>query len=104
MARARAWDGGGMKINYRKEARGRDCQIRSRVCNHNPETSVLAHINGAGMGMKHNDLLAAISCSSCHAWVDYGFASDGATREERDLVHLRGMFRTLQVWISEGYL
>ena len=34
-----------MKINYRKEARGRDCQIRiPGVCSGDPSTVVLCHL------------------------------------------------------------
>lgn len=89
-------------MNLRNEARGRNCQIRAECCNFDNSTTVLAHINGAGIGRKHHDLLAAIACSSCHSWVDYEYANAGFTRDERDLVHLRGMLRTLEVWISEG--
>ena len=69
----------------RKSARGRECTVRIYgVCNHDPATTVLAHINGAGMGMKHNDLHGAFSCSSCHAWLDGGYAKthSAADREE----------------------
>ena len=33
---------------YTKSARGQACTVRSPVCNGNPETVVLAHLNGAG--------------------------------------------------------
>lgn len=45
-----------------KEAKGRECQIRLPCCNHNPETTVLAHYRLAGtcgVGMKPNDLQGA---------------------------------------------
>ncbi|GAB0713900.1 hypothetical protein MZ16F90_35030 [Escherichia coli] len=36
--------------NLRKEARGRECQVRIYgVCNGNPETTVLAHYRMAGI-------------------------------------------------------
>ena len=39
----------------RKLARDRECQVRiPGICNHNPETTVLAHLGGAGMGIAHN--------------------------------------------------
>ncbi len=39
----------------RKSVRGWDCTVRiNGVCNFNPDTTVLAHLNGAGMGMKKN--------------------------------------------------
>ncbi len=58
-------------IDLRKEARGRVCMIRlPRVCNMNPETTVLCHENGAGMALKADDTQAAWGCSSCHNEVD----------------------------------
>lgn len=45
-----------------KLARGRDCQVGLPCCNHNPETTVLAHFRLAGicgMGMKPHDILGA---------------------------------------------
>jgi len=40
--------------NLRKEARGRNCQVRlPGICNGNPETTVLAHYRMAGLnGMR----------------------------------------------------
>ena len=56
--------------NLRKEARGRECQVRIYgVCNGNPETTVLAHYRMAGIcgtGMKPDDLIGAWACSACH--------------------------------------
>ncbi|MDD0099068.1 DUF1364 family protein, partial [Shigella flexneri] len=53
--------------NLRKEARGRECQVRIYgVCNGNPETTVLAHYRMAGIcgtGMKPDDLIGAWACS-----------------------------------------
>ncbi len=58
--------------DLRKEARGRPCMIRlPGVCNHNPETTVLCHDNGAGMGLKADDNdAAAWGCFDCHNEVD----------------------------------
>ena len=44
-----------------KLARGRECQVRLPCCDHNTETTVLAHYRLAGtcgIGMKPNDLQA----------------------------------------------
>jgi hypothetical protein len=55
----------------RKSAKGRDCQVRYEgVCNFNPETTVLCHVNGAGMGIKKKDLHGAWACSACHSKAD----------------------------------
>jgi hypothetical protein len=90
--------------DLRKEARGRDCQVRiPGVCNFNAETSVLAHARLAGLtgtGMKAPDVMAAIACSACHDEID------GRTRLlEREFVRTcfyEGVLRTLGVWVREG--
>lgn len=90
--------------NLRKEAKGRECQVRlSGICNGNPETTVLAHYRLAGtcgVGIKPNDLQAAWACSSCHDEIDR------RTRMlEHDFVrlaHAEGMMRTQAILIKEG--
>lgn len=90
--------------NLRKEAKGRDCQVRTPVCNHNPETVVLAHLNGSGMGRKHHDLHGAWACSNCHAWLDGEYLEYGFSKHERNLYHYDGIIRTQQILIAEGKL
>ena len=84
-------------MNLRQLARGKECQIRiPGVCNHDPETTVLAHWRGlglSGIGKKAPDELAAWACSECHRFVD-GQASAKASREERRLALAEGIFRT----------
>ncbi|MCQ9121596.1 DUF1364 domain-containing protein [Rodentibacter pneumotropicus] len=95
-----------MKINFRKEARGRSCQVRlPSICNHNPETVVLAHYRMAGLngvGMKPDDIFGAWACSSCHD------ECDRRTRKlEADFVrlaHAEGVFRTQAILRKEGKL
>ena len=89
--------------NLRKEAKGRECQVRSPVCNGNPETVVLAHLNGAGMGRKHDDALGAWCCGASHTWLDGGDAKTHS-KDERDLYHLWGMARTVEALRGEGKL
>lgn len=88
-------------------ARGMDCQIRlPRVCNFNPDTTVLAHYRLAGtcgMGMKPPDLLGAWACSSCHDRVDLRIFDD-FTQQELDLAHAEGVMRTLNELIRRGKL
>lgn len=70
------WGVGGYKVwgrlmaNLRKEAKGRECQVRlPGICNFNPETTVLAHYRMAGLngvGQKPDDIFGAWACSSCH--------------------------------------
>ncbi len=88
----------------RKAARGRECQIRiGTVCNGNPETTVLCHLPGGGMGMKRHDLLGAWGCSSCHSVVD-GAVKSNYTPEQRLLFLLDGMIRTQEILLKEGLI
>jgi len=96
-----------MTSKLRKAARGRDCQVRvPGICNYDPATTVLAHLNGGGIGRKRHDLHAAWCCSACHAWLDGGYANDEqcSGRTERDIYHLDGVIRTQEILIQEGIL
>lgn len=89
----------------RKSAHGQQCQVRvPGVCNHKPETTVLAHMNGAGMGAKAGDHEAAYACSACHEWLDGGYAQQGHSRDDRDLAHLFGVIRTQRILIDMGLI
>ena len=87
-----------------KSARGEHCQIRiPGVCNFNPDTTVFAHLNGGGMGIKSSDLHGAYACSACHDEVD------GRTRviENRDFVKIwlyDGVFRTQKILLEKGLI
>ena len=90
-----------MAVNLRKEAKGRECQIRiPGACNGDPDTVVLAHLSGGGMGRKHSDLLGAWACSACHDGVD-GRAKTDFDPNSIKLWHLEGMARTLEILASE---
>ena len=56
------------------KARGQQCTAQIEgVCNHNPETTVAAHVQLPGMGImggKGHDLHVAWLCSACHDEVD----------------------------------
>lgn len=93
-----------MTVNLRQLARGRDCQVRiPGVCNGNPETTVLAHLGGGGMGRKRHDLHGAWCCSSCHDAVD-GRVTTGFPREILEVYHLEAVIRTQESLIAEGVL
>lgn len=84
----------------RNSARGRACTLRLDCCNHNPETTVLAHlpIGQKGMGMKRPDYLAVFACSDCHDRLD------GRTKGGVDATDtLRALGETQQHWFSNGY-
>ena len=89
----------------RQSAKGEDCLVRAPgICNGNPETVVLAHINGGGMGRKNPDWQAAYACSACHEWLDGGYIKTGSWRDERDLLHLEAVMRTQAVLIGKGLI
>lgn len=94
--------------NLRKAARGMECQVRiPGVCNHDPETSVLAHYRlpgTCGTGCKPDDMQAAIACSGCHDVIDGRTKTKLYTRDELKLMHAEGILRTQQIWREEGYI
>lgn len=86
----------------RKSARGQSCFVRlPGVCNYNPETTVLAHLGGAGIGRKHHDLFGAFACCDCHNHLD-GRVKSIFTRDYLKQAHLEAMQRTQQWWIDNG--
>jgi hypothetical protein len=88
----------------RNLARGRDCQIRiPGVCNGNPETVVLCHLSGGGMGAKVSDLHGAYGCSDCHGVLD-GARESNYRRELLDLWHHHGVIRTQEILEQEGVI
>lgn len=87
-----------------ESARGRECQIRiPDICNRDDSTTVLCHLGGAGMGMKHDDRHAAFGCSDCHNAVDGRIKTDYPNTLLK-LFHLEGVIRTQKIWIKEGLM
>ena len=95
------------KINFRREAKGRECQVRlPSICNHNPETVVLAHYRMAGLngvGMKPDDIFGAWACSSCHDACDFR-TKTSYSRDELRLALVEGVLRTQRILRIEGKL
>ena len=91
----------------RESARGQQCQIRLvGICNHNPDTVVLAHYRMAGtcgIGMKPNDIQAAYACSQCHDASDGRLKTDLSPDEIRT-AFVEGVMRTQQILIKQGLL
>lgn len=86
-----------------KSARGRECQVRlPGICNFDPETTVLAHLNGGGGGTKHPDMIGAFACNACHDEIDRRTRRIDATYAR--LCHLEGIVRTQLIWLSEGLI
>jgi len=92
--------------DLKKAARGRECQVRiPGICNHNAETSVLAHIRLAGIcgvGIKPPDLIETIACSACHDEIDRRTRVVDA--EYAKECALEGMARTQVIWLKEGLI
>ena len=104
----------GLKVTkYRKSAKGQPCQVRiPGVCNFDDSTTVLAHLNGGGMGLKRNDIHGAFCCSSCHDVLDgratlpkslYVKRAEDLLRDIK-LMHLEGVIRTQEIMIKAGIL
>ena len=72
------------------------------ICNHNPETTVLAHLNGGGMGMKQPDLLGAWCCSDCHDVIDGRNRRIVYPSWDIKIWHLEGIIRTQQELLKMG--
>ena len=75
--------------------------IRLSVCNHDPETTVLAHyrmLGISGLGIKSPDLIGSWACSACHQFVDTH--KDHTTQ----LAFAQGVFRTQAQLIKEGMI
>lgn len=91
-----------------KSARGRMCQVRiPGYCNHDPETSVLAHHRLAGTcgaALKPHDMQAAIACSVFHDIIDGRVKKSDYTKEGLRLMHAEGVFRTQEIWREEGFI
>lgn len=94
---------------YTRSAKGKPCQVRiPGVCKPAPEneTTIPAHINGGGMGMKQSNIHIAYCCSACHDWLDRGWVHDKRSeiRADRDLLHLEAVIRTQIIMIEDGIL
>jgi len=89
-------------------ARGEDCQVRiPGICNFNPETTIAAHMNGAGMGTKHHDMFIAYACSDCHSVIDGHIVPAlrlAITRGEIRQMHYEGIFRTQYILLEKGLI
>ncbi len=98
------------QTKYTRSAKGKPCQVRvPGVCREAPEndTTVSAHLNGAGGGMKSLDIHIAYACFYCHNWLDGGYITSrvfSVPRQERDLLHLEAIIRTQAIMVEDGIL
>ena len=89
----------------REAARGQRCTLRLPCCNHDPETTVLAHLRlfgMAGIGEKPDDWCAVFACSACHDAIDRRGGETAGLYGHEDL--LRAMIETLRIQFAEGRL
>ncbi len=86
---------------YRKAAEGQPCTMRLPCCNGNPETTVLAHRNGAGVAMKTDDFDAADMCFECHKAFDGAWPYLLIYKEEE---FCRARFETIVNRVRRGVL
>lgn len=84
-------------------AKGEECTIRiPGAGNHDPSTTVLCHLGGGGLALKHDDIHAAYGCYDCHLIVDG--APSQWTRDEVKLMFYDGMVRTQLILIEKGLI
>ncbi|MGV0213393.1 nuclease domain-containing protein [Salmonella enterica subsp. enterica serovar Hadar] len=89
--------------NLRKEARGRECQVRIYgVC-----MAILKLQSGTlpdgwnlRNGMKPDDLIGAWACSACHDEIDR--RTHILDNKDARLYHLEGVIRTQAILLKEG--
>ena len=95
---------------YRAGAKDQPCTMRLTCCNGNRETTVLAHMNGGGMGTKHSDFDAADMCSSCHDVFDGRVISNCSLTDNIEFAKMvakefdRARYETLRNRITRGIL
>jgi hypothetical protein len=90
-----------------QSAKDEICQISLPVCNHNPETTVFAHLSrkhliGAGMGYKGKPI-GSYACSVCHDVIDGRMKTDF----DRDFLwqmELEGAISTLGILFDKGII
>jgi len=88
----------------RESARGEPCTVRiPGICNGNPETTVLAHLGGGGMGTKRGDIFGAYCCSSCHDALDGRMKTD-YPKGTLELWHRHGVERTQEILVEQGLI
>ncbi len=98
-----------MSSRYTRSAKGKQCSVRYFGCTHDPETTVAAHLNGAGMGRKRSDIHIAYADHACHFFLDQGYVAlpekITITRAEfREYLHLKAIIETQQQMIRDGIL
>lgn len=90
-----------MSKKIKDSARDEICTLQvAGVCNHRPETTVLAHIKteGGSIAKKAEDYSAVYACYACHTWLD----QHKGTKEDELFYTRRGLIRTWRRLIEKG--
>lgn len=87
-----------VSAKLRASAKGQQCTVRSSFCNHDPETTVLAHLPSevAGKATKSDDWHACFACSSCHDALDRHTLGYG--------IMFFALQRTQKIWRDMGLI
>jgi hypothetical protein len=92
----------------RQSARGEACTLGFPCCNGDRATTVWCHSNrledGKGMGLKARDEEGCYGCSTCHAFLDGGYAAAGWERSVVDLYFDRARTISQQLLRQKGLL
>ena len=92
----------------RNAARGEACTLQiAGICNHDAETTVLAHLRifgGGGIGLKPSDLCAAFACSRCHDYIDGRYRPLAGQVVDIDWYIARAIWRTHERLVALGVL
>lgn len=86
----------------RDSAKGQPCTLQIEgVCNHDPATTVLAHLRSPvkGVANKSDDWHAVFACSACHAALD-----EGKLLAATASYCLRALQITQAYWVANGLL
>ncbi len=93
-----------MTDKYTKSAEGKECQARiPNVCNYDSATTVFAHLNGAGAGLKDSSIHGSYCCSACHDVYD-GRVKTSWHRIYIEKYFYEGVFRTQRIMIKQELL
>jgi hypothetical protein len=89
----------------RESAKGESCQIRSPICNGDPETVVLCHLPAMAMGGKAPDYQAAYGCSNCHDLVDgRSYQGEYFDTAQIKMWFYQAVIRTQEILVEKGLL
>jgi hypothetical protein len=98
-----------MMSKITESARGKQCQLRLEGClSPNTETTVFAHLNGAGMAMKqriNNFDFGFYSCANCHDLYDGRISlAPPIEKEWLELQVLRAVIKTQMIMAKNGVI